>query len=78
MYRHRWPAALAGLGILALLTLPALSLHLGEPDGTVQATAGPAHDALVTLTRGGVPAGVLTPAEVMLVSPRARRAGADP
>ena len=66
VYRHRWPAALAGLGILALLTLPALSLHLGEPGGTAQATAGPAHDALVTLTRGGVPAGVLTPAEVLV------------
>jgi RND superfamily putative drug exporter len=65
VYRHRWPAALAGLGILALLALPALSLHLGEPGGTAQATAGPAHDALVTLTRGGVPAGVLTPAEVL-------------
>jgi RND superfamily putative drug exporter len=68
VYRHRWPAALAGLGILALLTLPALSLHLGEPGGTAQATAGPAHDALVTLTRGGVPAGVLTPAEVLVHS----------
>ncbi|HEV8221256.1 MAG TPA: MMPL family transporter [Streptosporangiaceae bacterium] len=66
VYRHRWPAALAGLGILALLALPALSLHLGEPGGTAQATAGPAHDALVTLTRGGVPAGVLTPAEVLV------------
>ena len=66
VYRHRWLASAAGLGLLALLTLPALSLHLGEPGGTAQATAGPAHDALATLTRGGVPAGVLTPAEVLV------------
>ena len=58
-------AALAGLGILAALMLPALSLHLGEPGSSAQATSGPAHDALVTLTDGGVPSGVLTPAEVL-------------
>jgi putative drug exporter of the RND superfamily len=65
VYRHRWLAALAGLGILAALMLPALSLHLGEPGSSAQATRGPAHDALVTLTDGGVPSGVLTPAEVL-------------
>jgi putative drug exporter of the RND superfamily len=65
VYRHRWLAALAGLGILAMLMLPALSLHLGEPGSSAQATSGPAHDALVTLTDGGVPCGVLTPAEVL-------------
>ncbi len=52
--------------------LPALSLHLGEPGSSAQATAGPAHTALVTLTDGGVPSGVLTPAEV-LVDPRQPR-----
>ena len=69
VYRHRWLAALAGLGILAALMLPALSLHLGEPGSSAQATSGPAHDALVTLTDGGVPSGVLTPAEVLTSSP---------
>ena len=69
VYRHRWLAALAGLGILAALMLPALSLHLGEPGSSAQATSGPAHDALVTLTDGGVPSGVLTPAEVLVTSP---------
>jgi RND superfamily putative drug exporter len=68
VYRHRWLAALAGLGILAALMLPALSLHLGEPGSSAQATSGPAHDALVTLTDGGVPSGVLTPAEVLVSS----------
>ncbi|HEY7146071.1 MAG TPA: MMPL family transporter, partial [Streptosporangiaceae bacterium] len=68
VYRHRWLAALAGLGILAALMLPALSLHLGEPGSSSQATRGPAHDALVTLTHGGIPSGVLTPAEVLTSS----------
>ena len=68
VYRHRWLAALAGLGILAALMLPALSLHLGEPGSFAQATSGPAHNALVTLTDGGVPSGALTPAEVLTSS----------
>jgi RND superfamily putative drug exporter len=68
VYRHRWLAALAGLGILTALMLPALSLHLGEPGSSAQATSGPAHDTLVTLTDGGIPSGVLTPAEVLTSS----------
>jgi putative drug exporter of the RND superfamily len=66
VYRHRWLAALAGLGILTALMLPALSLHLGEPGSSALASSGPAHDALVTLTGGGVPSGVITPAEVLV------------
>jgi putative drug exporter of the RND superfamily len=65
VYRHRWVAAVAGLAVIATLMLPALSLHLGSPGSTAEATSGPAHDALVTLTRGGVPSGVITPAEVL-------------
>jgi RND superfamily putative drug exporter len=65
VYRHKWVSAVAGLGIMALLMVPALSLHLGEPGSSAEATAGPAHDALVTLTSGGVPSGVITPAEVL-------------
>jgi RND superfamily putative drug exporter len=68
VYSHRWAAALAGLGILAALMLPALSLHLGEPGSSAQATRGPAHQALATLTEGGIPSGVLTPAEVLTSS----------
>jgi putative drug exporter of the RND superfamily len=66
VYRHRWLAALAGLGILTALMLPALSLHLGEPGSSAQATSGAAHDTLVTLTDGGIPSGVITPAEVLV------------
>ncbi len=66
VYRHRWLAALAGLGILTALMLPALSLHLGEPGSSALASSGTAHDALVTLTDGGIPSGVITPAEVLV------------
>jgi len=65
VYRHRWVSAAAGLAIMAVLIVPALSLHLGLPGASAEATSGPAHDALVTLTSDGVPAGVLTPAEVL-------------
>ena len=68
VYRHRWLAALAGLGILTALMLPALSLHLGEPGSSAQATGGAAHDTLIALTDGGVPSGVITPAEVLVSS----------
>jgi RND superfamily putative drug exporter len=65
VYRHRWLSAAAGLAIMGLLIAPALSLHLGLPGSAAEATSGPAHDALASLTSGGVPSGVLTPAEVL-------------
>ena len=65
VYRHRWVSAAAGLAIMGLLMAPALTLHLGLPGSAAEATAGPAHDALTSLTSGGIPAGVLTPAEVL-------------
>ena len=65
VYRHRWVSAAAGLAIMAVLIVPALSLHLGLPGAAAEATSGPAHDALATLTSQGVPDGVLTPAEVL-------------
>jgi RND superfamily putative drug exporter len=65
VYQHRWLAAIGGLAVLGALMMPALSLHLGEPGSSAQATSGPAHEALVTLTDGGIPAGVLAPAEVL-------------
>jgi RND superfamily putative drug exporter len=65
VYRRRWAATLAGAGILALLAVPGLSLHLGEPGSSAQATSGPAHQALATLTTGGIPSGVITPVEVL-------------
>ncbi|HEX5190521.1 MAG TPA: MMPL family transporter [Streptosporangiaceae bacterium] len=74
VYRHRWVAAVAGLAVIVALMLPALSLHLGQPGSTSEATSGPAHNALMTLTRGGVPSGVITPAEVLTSRPGAASA----
>jgi putative drug exporter of the RND superfamily len=73
VYRHKWAAAIGGAVVLGALIAPALSLHLGEPGSSAQATSGPAHAALVTLTDGGVPAGVLTPAEVLTTAAHAPR-----
>ena len=42
--------------------------HLGEPGSSAEATAGPAHDTLAVLTSGGIPSGVITPAEVLTSS----------
>jgi RND superfamily putative drug exporter len=63
--RHRGLAALAGAATLAVLIIPTLSLHLGEPSTAALAQTGPAHTALATLEAGGVPAGTLTPVDVL-------------
>jgi putative drug exporter of the RND superfamily len=68
VYRHKWVAAAAGLAIMGVLMAPALSLHLGEPGSSAEASAGPAHDTLAVLTSGGIPSGVITPAEVLTSS----------
>ncbi len=59
--RRRWVAAGVGALLLALLAIPALSLHAGQPTTTSLAQSGDAYDALQTLERGGVPSGVITP-----------------
>jgi putative drug exporter of the RND superfamily len=74
VYRSRWASAIIGLAIMGALALPALSLHLGEPGSAAEATSGPAHSALATLTSGGVPSGIITPAEVLTTGPAAAQA----
>jgi RND superfamily putative drug exporter len=63
--RWRWAAAAAGLAALAVLILPLFSVHLGLPRATSLAASGPARAGLDTLLAGRVPAGVLTPIEVL-------------
>ncbi len=63
--RHRGLAALAGTATLAVLIVPAFTLHVGEPNTSALAQSGPAHTALATLTAGGVPSGTLTPIDVL-------------
>ncbi|WP_137814924.1 MMPL family transporter [Gandjariella thermophila] len=69
--RRRGVAASAGVLALALLAAPALSLSVGEPRTGALAQSGPAHDALATLTGGGVPSGVLTPIVALADAPSA-------
>jgi RND superfamily putative drug exporter len=63
--RRRGVAATAGGLALALLILPMFWMHVGEPQSSALAQAGSAHDALTTLTSGGVPSGTLTPIVVL-------------
>ena len=66
----RWKvgAALLGVAILAVLVAPVLGLRVGMTSASAQAQNGAAHDAYQRLLDGGVPAGVLTPIEVLTSS----------
>jgi RND superfamily putative drug exporter len=67
--RHKWIAA--GAAVLALLVLPFFELTTGETGAGALANEGPARAAYDRLLAGGVPAGVLTPLEVLTRSARA-------
>jgi RND superfamily putative drug exporter len=66
----RWKAAVAILGvvILGLLVAPVFGLKVGMTSASAQAQNGVAHDAYQRLVDGGVPAGVLSPIEVLTSS----------
>ena len=65
VYRHKWVAAVAGLGDHGAADGAGAVAAPGRAGESARGDAGPAHDALVSLTSGGVPSGVLTPAEVL-------------
>jgi RND superfamily putative drug exporter len=69
--RRRVAAAVIGAAILGVLVVPLFSLKVGMTSASAQAQNGAAHDAYQTLLDGGVPAGVLTPIEVLTGSDRA-------
>jgi putative drug exporter of the RND superfamily len=70
--RARWAAALAAAAILVALGAAALGIQVGDARADTLATSGPAAQGLATLQRAGVPAGVLSPIEVLVP------AGTDP
>ena len=70
--RRPWLAVIAGLLILVPLGVAALGLRLGEPTADSLRGGGQARAALDRLQGDGVPAGVLTPIEVLVP------AGVDP
>jgi RND superfamily putative drug exporter len=63
--RHRRVAALTGGGLLVALLIPVGLIRLGEPQTPALAQSGPAHTALAQLEQGGVPAGALSPMEIL-------------
>ena len=74
--RHRRMAAVTGGAILIALVVPVMSIRLGEPTTSALAQSGPAYVALQQLSDGGVPAGVLSPIEI-LTTPAAAPGVAD-
>ena len=63
--RYRWVSAAGALAILGALLFAATSLAVGEPRANTLAKSGPAADALHHLESVGLPAGALTPIEVL-------------
>ncbi len=64
--RHRRLAALAALAILAALGFAATGIKVGEPQAASLAHSGSAYQGLATLQKEGIPAGVMTPIQVLL------------
>src|SRR6266498_280932 len=63
--RHRWPAALAALAVLAALIVPVFSLKLDNPSVDALSKSGPVHRALAALESTGIGPGALSPIEVI-------------
>src|SRR6266571_2829933 len=64
--RARWAAALGAGAILVALGTAALGIQVGDAKANTLATSGPAAEGLAALQRAGVPAGVLSPIEVLV------------
>src|SRR5205807_251008 len=64
--RRRWLAAGAALVLLGLLVAPVFGIRIGQASTDSLASSGPAYTALHTLRAGGVPAGVVSPLEVLV------------
>jgi RND superfamily putative drug exporter len=63
---RRWIAAGVGFVLLALLIVPVFGIKIGVASSQSLATAGPAVTTFAELRDGGVPAGVLTPLEILV------------
>ena len=64
--RWRWVAAGVALTILAALVIPIFGIKIGQAQTDSLASGGPAYEQLKTLRDGGVPAGVVSPMEVLV------------
>ena len=70
--RARWAATLGAAVVLGALGFAALGIQVGDARADTLATSGPPAEGLAALRRAGVPAGVLSPIEVLVP------AGTDP
>nr|MBA3233350.1 MMPL family transporter [Propionibacteriales bacterium] len=64
--RWRWVAAGVALVLLGALVLPIFGIKIGQAQTDSLASSGPAYESLQTLRDGGVPAGVVSPMEVLV------------
>jgi RND superfamily putative drug exporter len=64
--RHRWPAALGAVAVLAALLAGASNLKLGIGDPNTIAKAGDAKQGLAALERSGIGAGAIMPHEILV------------
>ena len=69
--KARWVAAGVATLLLGLLVAPIFGIKIGQARTESLASAGPAYEALQTLRQGGVPAGVVSPIEVLITGPEA-------
>ena len=63
--RHRWPATIVALVILAALVVPLRSIVVGDPSADSLAMGGDAHLGLVALEKAGIGPGPLDTIEVL-------------
>ncbi|MDQ1642043.1 MAG: putative drug exporter of the superfamily [Actinomycetota bacterium] len=66
--RHRWVAAGIATAILAALIVPVFGIKIGQAQTDSLARGGPAYESLQTLKKGGVPAGIVSPLEILVKS----------
>ena len=64
--RQRWTAAGVGLLLIGLLIAPVFDIKIGLARTESLAKQGPAVETLADLREGGVPAGIVTPLEVLV------------
>lgn len=64
--KHRLLAAMASVGVLVVLLIPASNLHLGSADPATLAKSGEAKEALNQLETSGIGSGALAPTETIV------------
>ena len=64
--KRPWIGVIVAVLVLGVATFPVLHLRVGQTSAQSEAQSGPAHQLYQELQAGGVPAGVITPMEVLV------------